>query len=359
MLAANAAFRRRRFRAILILGALRQQSGLAGRSREAGSGLGGFCRGANVGRRNHPNQTRPSLIFSVDVEDWAQSTLDTALPIGKHCADNARRLLELISQVPDARATFFVLGKFAEKHPGVVGELHAAGHEVACHGYGHVQVHRLGPEGFRHDLRRARSIISDITGAAVTGYRAPMFSIGAGNLWALEVLQDEGFHYDSSIFPIAGRRYGISNWPRESCTVRLGNNASIVEFPLTAMTIAGRNVPISGGGYARLLPGWILYRLLRAQALRRSTWPVFYCHPYEIDPDEFRRRSPPPPWGSRPLPLKLRLHQGLGRRGFAGKLRLLGRHFHFRSFADALSSTPQFTEIRVAAYAHPPCTNSP
>ncbi|MEE9293591.1 MAG: DUF3473 domain-containing protein [Phycisphaerae bacterium] len=299
------------------------------------------------------SDSRPSLIFSVDVECWAQSTLNSDLPIGEHCADSTRRLLSIINEVPQATGTFFVLGKFAEKHPQVIRDLRAAGHEVACHGYGHVQLHLLTPESFRQDLRRAVGIISDLTGNAVNGYRAPVFSIGARSLWAFDVLHEEGFLYDSSIFPIAGRRYGIPNWPRQPRTVRLSNNATIHEFPLTAIRLAGCNIPISGGGYARLLPGWLLQRWLRAEAERWATWPVFYCHPYEIDPDEFDRESPPPPWGSARLPLKTRLHQGLGRKGFAAKLRMLLKGFRFRSLADALSIMGPFAEICAADFAHP------
>lgn len=310
-----------------------------------------------VPAKHDANDGRPTLIFSVDVEDWAQSTIDTDLPIGDHCAENMRRLLDLIGETPGATGTFFVLGKFAEKHRDVVHQLHMAGHDVACHGHGHVQVHRLDPEALREDLRRAGGVIADIIGAAPVGYRAPVFSIGANNLWALDVLSEEGFRYDSSIFPIAGARYGIPDWPRETCDVRLTGGGSIIEFPLTARTFLGRNVPISGGGYARLLPGWLLRRLLHHEALRRSTWPVFYCHPYEIDPHEFRRASPPPPWGTRRLPLKLRLHQGLGRRGFARKLKTLLRHFQFRSCADAIRSVGPFRRIRASDYAQSPETS--
>ncbi len=307
--------------------------------------------GAGVGDSDASTDSRPSLIFSVDVEDWAQSTLDTNLPIGEYCAANTRRLVEIIDTIPGATGTFFVLGKFAEKHPSVVRELRAAGHEVGCHGYGHVQIHHLDAARLAEDLRRAKGIIGDLIGERVRGYRAPVFSIGARNLWALDVLSAEGFEYDSSIFPIAGSRYGIPNWPDETCAVRLPNGGSIVEFPLTAKRVLGRNVPISGGGYARLFPGWLLNRLIRGESLRRTTWPVFYCHPYEIDPDEFRRTSPTPPWGSTRLPLRLRLHQGLGRRGFAGKLRLLGAHFRFRSFAEALASDTDLHEIRARDFS--------
>ncbi len=300
---------------------------------------------------NTHNENCPPLIFSVDVEDWAQSTLDTDLPIGEHCGQNTRRLLQILQESPGATGTFFILGLFAEKHPAVVRELRDAGHEIACHGYGHVQVHLLDPQSFRDDLRRAKDVISSITGDVLTGYRAPVFSIGAGNLWALDVLCDEGFRYDSSIFPIAGPRYGIGDWPRETSVVRLNDGRCITEFPLTARRMAGRNLPISGGGYARLFPSWLLHRLLRAESDARSTWPVFYCHPYEIDPGEFARTSPTPPWGEQKLSLKLRLHQGLGRRGFADKLRMLSRRFRLRSFADALRESPPLAETKAADYA--------
>ncbi len=304
-----------------------------------------------MNQADRSNDNRPSLILSVDIEGWAQSTLDTNLPISSYCADNARRLLGIIGELPGATATCFVLGLFADKHPDVVRELHAAGYEVASHGYGHVQVHLLTPESFREDLRRSIGVIGDIIGQQPAGYRAPVFSIGEGNLWALDVLAEEGFRYDSSIFPIAGPRYGIPDWPNETCSVVVNADRRITEFPLTAKTVMGRNLPISGGGYARLFPGWLLRRMLRTECRRRSTWPVFYCHPYEIDPGEFRRESSETPWGTMHLPLTLRLHQGLGRRGFAEKLRQLGRHFRLRSFADALNAAPTLREIRAAEFS--------
>lgn len=298
---------------------------------------------------------RPSIIFSVDLEDWAQSTLDHNLPIGEHCANNAHRLLDLIGSTADesARATFFILGKFAEKHPDVVRRIVADGHEAACHGYGHVPLHDLDRDSFREDLRRAVGIISDIIGERVRGYRAPVFSIGTRTLWALEVLQEEGFRYDSSIFPIDGPRYGIADWPDEPRTVKLSSGGSIIEFPLTALSVAGRRLPVSGGGYARLLPGWVLRRAFDREARRRSSWPVFYCHPHEIDSEEFRRVTPPPPWGTARLGLRMKLHQGLGRRGFASKLEMLLKHFRFRSFDEALASTNEVPQVSAANHARP------
>lgn len=280
---------------------------------------------------------RPPLVFSVDVEDWGQSVFDRTLPIGEHCGQNVLRLLEGLAEVPDARGTFFVLGKFAVKHPAVVRRIHDAGHEVACHGFGHVVTHCLSPPSFREDVRRAADELARITGCRPLGFRAPVFSITAGTLWALDIVAEEGFRYDSSIYPFAGRRYGLGNWPLGAVEVALRNAGRLIEYPPTVIRVLGRRLPVSGGGYARLLPRSLLLSCLRRAARSRPTWPVFYCHPYEIDPNEFRRRSPAPPWGERRVPLGLRLHQGLGRRGFAGKLRALGAQFRLHSFDQALA----------------------
>jgi polysaccharide deacetylase family protein (PEP-CTERM system associated) len=256
-----------------------------------------------------------------------------------------RRLLDLIAEDACARTTFFVLGKLALRHPNVVRAIQSAGHEVACHGFGHVRVGDLGRAGFQHDLRRAKGILSDITGEPVAGFRAPVFSITRDTLWALEILADEGFRYDSSIFPFNGSRYGIRGWPSETHRLLLEAGRRLTEFPLTVTTVAGRSFPIAGGGYARLLPASWLVRLFKREAVRRTSWPVFYCHPYEIDPEEFRRTSPRPRWGVLRPPLRLRLHQGIGRRGFDAKLRVLLRRFRFRSCLEALGADedlPQF-----------------
>ena len=160
-------------------------------------------------------------------------------------------------------------------------------------------------------------------------------------------MAEEGFRYDSSIFPIAGRRYGIPDWPSEPRLVRLLSGASIHEFPLTVIRFAGRNMPVSGGGYARLLPRHLLLRCLSNVARARATWPVFYCHPHELEPGEFRRTTPAPPWGAARLSWRTRIHQGLGRRSFAAKVRLLMSRFRFRSFADELANNNWFPEFRI------------
>jgi polysaccharide deacetylase family protein (PEP-CTERM system associated) len=276
-------------------------------------------------------EPRPTFVFSVDVECWGQSVLDRSLPIRAHAADNVRRMLELLAESDGARGTFFVLGKFAERHPDVVREICRAGHEIGSHGYGHVEVTRMTPEAFRADLRRADEIIAGIVGRRPLGYRAPAFSIGSSNLWALRVLAEEGYEYDSSVYPFAGPRYGIGDWPREASRVYLPDGLSIIEYPLTTLTVGGRRWPISGGGYARLLPAFLLWRMFRHERRRRETPPAFYCHPYEIDAGELRRYYPG-------LPLKRRLHQGLGRRGFLEKLRRMLGRFHACAFTQAIAA---------------------
>jgi len=294
------------------------------------------------------NHRKPTIIFSVDVEDWGQSVLDRRLPIGDHCADNVRRLIEMLAGIPNAQATFFVLGKFARKHPQVVRELVQEGHEVACHGFGHVEVHELGPRRLANDLRAAKDEISNAAGVLVTGYRAPVFSIGRHGFWALDVLADEGFLYDSSVFPFDGPRYGVAGWPDEARSVKLADGRSITEFPMTTTRVGGCKVPISGGGYARLIPRTLLVRFFRREAIRRKTWPVFYCHPYEIDPNEFRRKTPSPSWGTRRIKWSLKLNQSIGRRGFVSKLEALMNAFQIRSFRQAMDELETFQDLVLA-----------
>ncbi len=286
-------------------------------------------------------KTRPTIALSVDTECWGQSVLDRSLPIRPRSADNVRRMLDLFFEHGDLRATFFVLGKFAEVHPQVVREIHRAGHEVGSHGYGHCEVFRLSAEEFRADVRRSAAIIEDIIGIRPQGYRAPVFSIRQDTRWALRVLAEEGFIYDSSVFPFWGPRYGIGDWPVEPCRAVFSGGLEIVEYPLTVGTLLGRRFPISGGGYARLLPSVVLRRLIERECRLRSMPPVFYCHPYEIDTEEINRTYPG-------LPLRRRLHQGLGRRGFLKKLSGVLRCFATTALSESLADVQHLPQLRVA-----------
>jgi polysaccharide deacetylase family protein (PEP-CTERM system associated) len=195
---------------------------------------------------------------------------------------NTLKLLELFARC-EVHSTFFILGWVAERHPGLVREIAAAGHEVACHGYAHRLIYEQTPEQFREDLRRAKGILEGILGAAIEGYRAPSYSITARSLWALDVLIEEGFRYDSSIFPIHHDRYGVPDAERFPHPIRR-NGREIVEFPPSTVRLFGVNLPISGGGYFRLLPYQLFSRGLRHLNQRENQAAIFFIHPWEIDP---------------------------------------------------------------------------
>jgi polysaccharide deacetylase family protein (PEP-CTERM system associated) len=286
---------------------------------------------------------KTTIALTVDVEDWPQSTWDHTLPLSDYCADNTKRMLEIIAESGGAKATFFVLGKFAEKHPHVVRTIHEAGYEVASHGWGHVELFHLGKDEFTKDIKRSTAIIADITGVRPVGYRAPDFSIVRETLWALDVLAEQGYAYDSSIFPISKARYGIHSWPRIPNFVKLDSGLKIVEFPLATLELFGKPWPVGGGGYARLLPGNMLSLALRKAQSQLGLPPVFYCHPYELDPNEFDRMT-------FKVPLKARLHQGLGRKSTAHKLRQLLKHFNCISLKDLTTRCNDLPTVEYSAY---------
>ena len=213
-----------------------------------------------------------NLAAAVRPEDWAG--------LASSVRPNTERLLALLAEAK-VSATFFVLGWVAERDPALVRQIHAQGHEVACHGYSHELVHAMSPEAFRDDLRRARSLLEDLTGEAVAGYRAPSWSITP---WALDILAEEGFRYDASIMPL---KPGASGAPRFPHLVR-ANGSALAEFPVTTLRLLGLKLPVAGGGYFRLYP----YRLTRAALSsinRQEGRPfVFYLHPWEIDPAQPR-----------------------------------------------------------------------
>jgi polysaccharide deacetylase family protein (PEP-CTERM system associated) len=202
--------------------------------------------------------------------------------------DNVRRLLELFAEV-GARATFFVLGWVAERHPGLVREIAGLGHELATHGYAHRLVYRQSRAEFASDLARSLAAIRDATGAdGVCGYRAPSFSITSDVLWALDVLREQGMRYDSSILPITsrgrlkgGKRQGLASASRFA--TRLGDG--LWEFPVSTVRVGNRNFPVAGGGYLRLLPLWLTRRAI-ARINAEGQPAVVYLHPWEIDADE-------------------------------------------------------------------------
>ncbi|WP_020474872.1 XrtA system polysaccharide deacetylase [Zavarzinella formosa] len=184
-----------------------------------------------------------------------------------------------------ARATFFIVGQIAGTHPKLVRELAEAGHEIASHGWDHRRVHRFTPETFREDLRLSKDALEQASGREVIGYRAPTFSVMRETAWAIDVLAESGFQYDSSIFPVKHDRYGVPDAPRFPFMVR-GQECSLLELPPVTWRKFGHNIPAAGGGYFRLFPPAIMRAAIR-QTLRSPTGlPILYFHPWEFDPDQ-------------------------------------------------------------------------
>lgn len=276
--------------------------------------------------------------ITVDVEDWLQSVVDPTLPLTDRFQANTHKVLEALAR-RNTRATFFVLGLAAEQAPHLVRQIVAAGHEVQSHGYGHVLIHRQTRAEFRADVERSRKLLEDISGQAVFGYRAPGFSITARTLWALDVLVESGFRYDSSIFPVRMPRYGIAGAPYYPHRLRTPGGAEIIELPVASWRVGWRRVPTGGGGYFRLWPYCVLRRGVRE--LNRAGHPaVVYMHPYEYSAAEIGQLG-------RPISWRTRLHQGPGRHGFPRKVdRLLGE-FRFGMLREVIASATDW-----AAHGH-------
>ena len=237
--------------------------------------------------------------LSVDVEDYFHvSALATSIHRDSwgsresRVVANTHRLLAIFEQ-SGVQGTFFVLGWVAERYPQLVRDIAARGHEIACHGFSHQLVYEQSPEEFHAETRRAKALLEDITGAGVLGYRAASYSIVRESLWALNILAELGFVYDSSIFPVRHDRYGIPDAKRVPHRMSTPNGASIVEWPLATASILGCRLPVAGGGYFRLLPYW-LSRWGLASINRNELQPfIFYLHPWEIDPTQPRVAASP------------------------------------------------------------------
>jgi len=231
--------------------------------------------------------------MSIDVEDYFHvSVFDGIVPrsswadMESRVVSNTDRLLDIFDEF-EVRSTFFVLGWVGERHPQLVKRIAERGHEVASHGYAHRLVYDQTRAAFRDDVRRAKLLLEDASGRPVVGYRAPSYSITPRSLWALDVLIEEGYQYDSSIFPIRHDRYGIPVSDRRPYRIDRKSGA-LIEVPGSTTQVASVNLPVAGGGYFRILPYWWT-RWGMARVNEREQRPaVFYLHPWEIDPEQPR-----------------------------------------------------------------------
>ena len=265
--------------------------------------------------------------LTVDLEDWPVSVLSPRMPITDCVVRNTERMLTLLDGV-GVRGTFFALGKVCEKFPQLLPAIAGAGHEVGTHGYGHELLYKITPQRFREDLARSMDIVESQTGRRPIGYRAPAFSVTSNSLWAGPIMEELGIKYSSSIFPVAGRRYGI---PGAKRFCHRWSSCDVVEFPLTTVRRFGRNLPVSGGGYFRLLPGFVLSGAIR-EVNREGQPAVVYLHPYELAVNELallKRRG----WR---IGFKRYITQSLFRGRMLGRLTRLFREFEFAPMAEVL-----------------------
>ena len=270
--------------------------------------------------------------LTIDVEDYYHvAALAPSIPRNSwderesRVVGNTRKLLTIFEEF-DVCATFFVLGWVAERHPGLVKEIAARGHEIACHGFSHRAVYEQSPEEFREETRRSKDLLENVIGSEVLGYRAASFSITSRSLWALDTLVDLGFVYDSSIFPVRHDRYGIPNAERVPHRMSTPNGGTIAEWPLSTAQVLGCRLPLAGGGYFRLLPYWFSRWGLASINGREGRPFIFYLHPWEIDPAQPRVSAS---WLS-----TFRHYTNLGK--CEERLRRLLREFRFGTARDGL-----------------------
>jgi polysaccharide deacetylase family protein (PEP-CTERM system associated) len=233
--------------------------------------------------------------LTIDLEDWYQGLTSTSLQVDRwpefedRVVEATERLLSVLDRA-GVQATFFVLGYVADQFPGLVRFVADAGHEIGLHGYHHAQVFRLSPDQFRTDVLRGREAVESASRTRVQGYRAPMFSINASALWALDVLNDLDFRYDSSVFPTRNMLYGFPEAPRFPYHPLDG--AGFVEFPLSTVRAFGVNWPWAGGFYLRLLP-YPLFKKGLDRLNREGRPAIIYLHPWELDPAHPRPNPTP------------------------------------------------------------------
>ena len=287
-------------------------------------------------------QSKVTHAMTIDVEDYYQvSAFGKVVSPSQwdqwpsRVVENTEKLLTLFNE-KKISATFFILGWVAERHPELIRDIHSQGHEIASHGYSHQLIYNQDQTLFREETAKSKKILEDIIQIPVTGYRAASYSITRQSLWALDILGDLGFTWDSSIFPVHHDRYGIPSSPKEPYNITTNDGHNITEFPLTTAQVLKQSIPAAGGGYFRQYP-YLLSRWLFNRASLNQTKPqMFYLHPWEIDPDQ--PRIPGAGWRS-----NFRHYTNLHR--CQARLEQLLSDFSFSTVSNSLSQTkPSITK---------------
>jgi polysaccharide deacetylase family protein (PEP-CTERM system associated) len=275
--------------------------------------------------------------LTVDVEDGVnlgmRDLLGKEILPTERVLSNTQKVLELF-ELNDAKGTFFVLGQVAEHYPQLIKEIHEAGHEIGVHGYDHYQFFRMDYDMAKDQLSRARKLLQDLTGQPILGHRAPAFSINQKTAWGLELLAELGFQYDSSVMPCRSMNYGWEGFNKNLTCIEFESGRELYEFPMSVISILGREVPGLGGSYLRLLPISQTLKTFRKVVEKRP--PIVFIHPYELDeeryPDYFFNELK-----GKPLKTHLRVHfMRLNRKKVSGKLGKLLSKFQFAPMADIL-----------------------
>lgn len=282
--------------------------------------------------RNGASASARVNALTIDVEEYFHpNAMDGVVAPGEwdHLPARVEGATHVVLDLLDAhevRATFFVLGWVAERLPGLVDEIARRGHEIGSHGYAHRLVYKLGPRRFREDVLRGKAVLEDRLGAPVAGFRAASFSVVPSTPWAIDALIEAGFRYDSSIFPIRHDMYGYPGFSRFA--VRLRTSAGeIVEVPASTVRMLGRNWPVGGGGYFRLLPYWLTRRAVRRINTRDAAAALVYLHPWELDAAQPRL----------PAPMSARFRQYTNLHYTRARIERLLRDFRFAPIREALS----------------------
>lgn len=286
--------------------------------------------------------------MTIDVEDYFHvAALKDVVPVSRwdyqpqRVVQNTHKILSIFEE-KGIKGTFFILGWVAERNPELVKAIASAGHEIASHGYSHQLIYSQSPAVFREETYKSKEILEGICQKPVIGYRAASYSITNKSLWALDILAELGFRWDSSIFPVYHDNYGIPDTPSVPYEIQTRNGGSLTEFPITSADLAGLSIPAAGGGYFRQFP-YPLFKFLFKHASQQNTVPkIFYLHPWEIDPDQPRFNNAS--WFSR-----FRHYTNLAK--CEGRLNQLIDDFEFGTLSESLahySHSDTFTNMEGA-----------